>query len=120
MRYNSKNDIPTGQDVWVAAFQGSYAKVKPLRNFKPTKGKMINGLFYKYNKTGELSKNYTYDFRYSDEQYFVYTDNKEECGDGYNLLIKAVLYDVMELKKKYESLIISNYKLNIKGGNTNG
>ena len=110
MRYYYKQDIPNNQPIYASAFQASARKIKPVRNFPPTKGVLQRGVFYKYMSDGTLSERYTYDFRNKDEQYFIYTDNEEECIDGYNNLIKATLYDIEQLKEKYEKLLIGNYK----------
>ena len=110
MRYYSQQDIPNNQPIYASAFEASIAKKKPKRNFKPTKGILQGGVFYKYMSDGTLPKTYTYDFRYKDEIHFVFTDNKQECEDGYNELIKATLYDIEQLKEKYTKMLIPNYK----------
>jgi hypothetical protein len=110
MRYYSQQEIPNNEPIYASAFEASARKLKPVRNFKPTKGILKGGVFYKYTSDGTLAKTPTYDFRHKQsENYFIFTDNKQECEDEYNNLIKATLYDIQQLKEKYEKLIIPNY-----------
>ena len=112
MVYYDRNEAPTDKPMWVCAFQASRRKIQPLKNLKPSFGEFKHygycTRFYIYNKQGKISQKH-YDL--SGDGYAI-CDTKEECEDEYNMFVKSVLYDIEQLKEKYQGYIIPNYKSN--------